>query len=321
MNQLTLRDTVNILSVPYNTSSYPDKRCIILDLPVSSRLQQLNVLALLFSGASPVLTTWRCTWRGTSKMASELRALWDDSGWLSWPVGDQRGRCVLGALTGAPLCSSQWKKKDEATQAIICTILSASNTSLWKFLLKGFYRGRGRAGRDLKTFWRLEKIWAGEAGKRLFCMVFNAFFSLEDYGTPAGVPFLQWQYVCLCAWGLRVSATGCLCWFYGTDGACIVELRVNDTEGAGGGGWHQAREVFQGDVCGLTENECKRSVCAVWVYRLWRGVRCWLMELRAPPFSPEVELHLPFQTREIVLFSAAIKCAMYYVACLKTYTL
>ena len=30
-------------------------------------------------------------------------------------------------------------EKDEATQAIICTILSASNTSLWRLLLKGFY--------------------------------------------------------------------------------------------------------------------------------------------------------------------------------------
>lgn len=66
---------------------------------------------VLFSGVSPVLITWRCTWRGTSKMASEWRALWDDSGWLSWPVGDQPRRCVLRALTGAPLCSSQWEKR------------------------------------------------------------------------------------------------------------------------------------------------------------------------------------------------------------------
>lgn len=40
-----------------------------------------------------------------------------------------------------------------------------------------------------------------------------------------------------------------------------MELRVNDTER---GGWRYAREVFSvGDVCGLTENECKGSVCAV----------------------------------------------------------
>lgn len=27
-----------------------------------------------------------------------------------------------------------------------------------------------------------------------------------------------------------MPATGCLCWLYGADGACIVELRVNDME-------------------------------------------------------------------------------------------
>lgn len=59
-----------------------------------------------------------------------------------------------------------------------------------------------------------------------------------------------------------MPATGCLCWLYGADGACIVELRVNDTEGVtlceGG---YSGRAG--GDVCGLTENECKGSVCAV----------------------------------------------------------
>lgn len=41
---------------------------------------------------------------------------------------------------------------------------------------------------------------------------------------------------------------------------------------------------------------------------------------RAPPLCPEVELQLPhfFRTRgRSFCFSAAIKCAMYYVACLK----
>lgn len=27
-----------------------------------------------------------------------------------------------------------------------------------------------------------------------------------------------------------MPVTGCLCWLYGADGACIVELRVNDME-------------------------------------------------------------------------------------------
>ncbi len=72
-------------------------------------------------------------------------------------MGDQRGWCVLGALTGAPPCSSQWKK-DEATQAIICTILSASNTSLRRFALekkKAFTEEQEEGGgRDLKKFGR-----------------------------------------------------------------------------------------------------------------------------------------------------------------------
>lgn len=37
-------------------------------------------------------------------------------------------------------------EKHEATQAIICTILSASNTSLWRLLLEGFYGGAGGRG-------------------------------------------------------------------------------------------------------------------------------------------------------------------------------
>lgn len=40
-----------------------------------------------------------------------------------------------------------------------------------------------------------------------------------------------------------------------------------------------------------------------------RGLFCG-----APPFCSEVELQRPIHTREVVLFSAAIKCAMYYVA-------
>lgn len=50
-----------------------------------------------------------------------------------------------------------------------------------------------------------------------------------------------------------MPVTGCLCWLYGVDGACIVELRVNDTE----------RMVFSveggGVTCGLTEDECKQK--------------------------------------------------------------
>lgn len=55
--------------------------------------------------------------------------------------------------------------------------------------------------------------------------------------------------------GLWVPATGCLCWLYGADGACIVELRVNDTVLCEGG-FFCGGEV---DICGLTENECKQE--------------------------------------------------------------
>lgn len=40
------------------------------------------------------------------------------------------------------------------------------------------------------------KIWTGEDGMRLFCMVFDAFF-LEDYGTPGGGGAVPPLTVCL----------------------------------------------------------------------------------------------------------------------------
>lgn len=175
-------------------------------------------------------------------MASDSRALWDDSDWLSWPVvGDRRGRRVLGALAGAPLCSSQCggkKKMKQQRRLLFAPYLVPLTPSLWTFLLKVVERrSRTTTTRTWKKFPKKkvlgEKILAGEDNKRLFCMVFDAFFFLEDCGTPARVQLLQWQCVCLCAWGLWVPATGCLCWLYRADGACIVELRVNDTESGG----------------------------------------------------------------------------------------
>lgn len=59
--------------------------------------------------------------------------------------GNQRGRCVLGALNRSTAVF-QAVEKHEATQAIICTILSASNTMLWRLLLEGFYGGAGGQG-------------------------------------------------------------------------------------------------------------------------------------------------------------------------------
>lgn len=84
-------------------------------------------------------------------------------------------------------------------------------------------------------------------------------------------------------------------------------------------GWRYAREVSGGIfVVSLRMNARVLSV-------LFESIGCggeWgVVCQRAPPSCPEVKLQLPIQTREVVLFSAAIKCAMYYVACLKTYTL
>lgn len=104
-----------------------------------------------------------------------------------------------------------------------------------------------------------------------------------------------------------------------------MELRVNDTEGVtlceGGYSGRAGGGMF---VVSLRMNARVLSVLFQSVLTVEGEVRGCLMESiceRVSPFCPEVELQLPIQTREVVLFSAAIKCAMYYVACLKTYTL
>lgn len=92
-------------------------------------------------------------------------------------MGDQRGWCVLGALTGAPLCSSQWGKKMKQRRLLFAPYLVPPTPRCGDFFLKGFYGGAGGRGETLEKFLRkLEKICAGEDAKRLFCMVFNAFF-------------------------------------------------------------------------------------------------------------------------------------------------
>lgn len=70
-----------------------------------------------------------------------------------------------------------------------------------------------------------------------------------------------------------------------------MELRVNCTE-SGGAVQREGRE----NVCGLTEDECMGSVCAVSVcVDCSRGgfpLRAKERE-RAPPLRPEVEQQLP----------------------------
>lgn len=114
---------------------------------ISTRVEHL--VSSLSSGVSPVLTTWRCTWRGTSRMASDSRALWDDSNWLSWPVvGDQRGRRVLGALSrGAAVFQAvrgEEKKMKQQRRLLFAPYLVPLTPWLWTFLLKGVEQRRGR---------------------------------------------------------------------------------------------------------------------------------------------------------------------------------
>ena len=150
------------------------------------------------SGVSPVLTTWRCTWRGTSKMASMLRAVRDDSVWLSWPVGDQRGRCVLGALTGAPPCSSQWKNMKQR-RLLFAPYLVPPTPRCGECSWKAFMEEQEGKERDLeKRKWEKSRLKKLGRDSSVWC---STLFFLEDYWTPGvGVPFLHWQCVCLCAW-------------------------------------------------------------------------------------------------------------------------
>lgn len=252
-----------------------------------------SLLFLPFSGVSPVLTTWPCTWRGTSKMASVSRALRDDSGWLSWPVGDQRGRCVLGALTGAPPCSRQWKNMKQRRLLFAPYLVPPTprcGDCSWKAFTKEREGGDGlekkiKNRKNLVCLGRDSSVWCS----MLFC--------LGGSWHSCGLPFLQWQCVCLCAWGLWVPATGCLCWLYGADGACTVELRVNGMDDVMcEGGFFVAGG---GSICCLTENECKQKrfcLCCLSLLTVEGSRGGCLMEViyeRVPPLWPEVELQLP----------------------------
>ncbi|KAF6725257.1 hypothetical protein FQA47_006008 [Oryzias melastigma] len=79
-------------------------------------------------------------------------------------------------------------EKDEATQAIICTILSASNTSLWRLLLKRLFRKRTRRAKRDVGGWggeeSGEKSWLEkmERDSSVWCSMLFTFFFLEDYG-------------------------------------------------------------------------------------------------------------------------------------------
>lgn len=175
-------------------------------------------------------------------------------------------------------------------QAIICTILSASDTSLWRLLLKGFYRRSRRADKDLKTFLKTGKIWPEDDGRDSSVWCSTLFFwrgggSPEDHGTLQGCRsstdsmFARAHGDCEC---LRLDA--CLRWLCGAGGACVVELRVNGVKKAG---WR--RDAFRrgrGYACGLTENECKGSVCDIQLGQLWQGDRGSGDHAACAPFLP-----------------------------------
>lgn len=225
-------------------------------------------------------------------MASDSRALWDDSDWLSWPVvGDRRGRRVLGALAGAPLCSSQCggKKKDEATtQAIICTILSASDTFAVDISLESRWtEERDDDDEDLEEVPEKkvlgEKILAGEDNKRLFCMVFDAFFF------PGGL----WD---SCE-GSAPPMTVCLPVRMGTVSACdwmpVLALpsgwslhcgTASEWHGEWRGCARNGRE-WRMPVVSLRMNARVLSVLSQSVLTVWEGVSCGRERGRERPLS------------------------------------
>lgn len=167
------------------------------------------------SGVSPGLTTWRCTWRGTSKVASTLTARRADSGWPSWPVGVQRGQTVLVELTGAPPCSSQWKKMKQRRLLFAPYLVPPTprcGDCSWKGLFAkepGGQRETWEGGEGKKVGKNLGwKRWKETLLYGVQC--FLHFFSWRIMGSPGlGVPSLRWQCGCLCVWNcecLRLDA-------------------------------------------------------------------------------------------------------------------
>lgn len=118
--------------------------------------------------------------------------------------------------------------------------------------LERLLQTKQEGGQDLKKFLKTGKDLAWRRWEETLLYGVQRFFLFPGgLWDSAGVLFLHWQYVCLCAWGLWVPATGCLCWLYGADGTGVVELRVNGAEEAGRGG-----EARRGEVREALWGEC-----------------------------------------------------------------
>lgn len=86
--------------------------------------------------------------------------------------------CPGSVNRGAAVFQSVWgKKKMKQRRLLFAPYLVPPTPSLWRFLLKGFLTEEREGGEGLEE---VSETWgktsAGEDGKRLFCMVFNAFF-------------------------------------------------------------------------------------------------------------------------------------------------
>lgn len=172
--------------------------------------------------------------------------------WLIVLTGGGSARPVCPESVNRDTAVFQSVEKKKMKQAIICTILSASNTSLWRFLWKGFYRRRGRADKDLEKFGKTGTTWPGDDGETLLYGGHRFFCSPEDCGTLQGCCSSA-DSMFACAHGdcecLRADACA------GAAAASAAELRVRGVDEAVGG---------EGvGVCGLTESECEGSVCDI----------------------------------------------------------
>lgn len=86
--------------------------------------------------------------------------------------------CPGSVNRGAAVFQSVWgKKKMKQRRLLFAPYLVPPTPSLWRFLLKGFLTEEREGGEGLEEVSeKWGKTSAGEDGKRLFCMVFNAFF-------------------------------------------------------------------------------------------------------------------------------------------------
>lgn len=263
-----------------------------------------------FSGVSPGPTTWHCTWRGTSKVASTLTARRADSGWPSWPVGVQRGQSVLVELTGAPPCSSQWKKMKQG-RLLFAPYLVPPTPRCGDCSGKGFLQKKQEGKERLRRVGRggkWEKSWLEKMERdssvwcsMLFTFLFpGGFWGLQGWGHHSSADSVfacvretvsAWDWIPVLAlglgWGLHCGTVSewhgwwdvfhFLFYFEGR-GICVVSPGMN------------ASKRFC--LCQLSQFTMAGS-------RRGGGVG---LGKKLHPVCVEVELQLPIQKWEVVSF-------------------